>query len=373
MKKMRLFTFITILVFLFSNTLLAETDTKMPVKKESVEKNMPSYSLSLKQMIEQAKKNIKKVDDEIRVRGNEEKAREHFDKGNQLYKSGDLAGAKEEWEKALKLTDDPKMKNYIKRQEKNEREEMEKQERAAKEKQRKLDEAKKEKEKAAREAKREAERKQKEAEKQARLEAKKKAARLKAQQKAKERAAREAKREAERKQKEAEKQARLEAKKKAAQLKAQQKAKEKAAREAKREAERKQKEAEKQARLEAKKKADEKARVMADEKKALPPPPKKAAPVAPKKVAPVRKVAPPAPKPAPKKVAPVRPAPPAPKKEDEKLSSAYKEGLSLYSQKDYDGALKKFKEVQAVDPKYSRVGFYVTSCEYIINSRARNR
>lgn len=83
-------------------------------------KETPSYSLNLKQLMKEAEKNIEKIDGELKKQEAEEEnkkkeieAREHFDKGNQLSNQGDLKGAKEEWQKALDITKDPEMKDYI--------------------------------------------------------------------------------------------------------------------------------------------------------------------------------------------------------------------------------------------------------------------
>lgn len=90
------------------------------VKPEAVERVMPAYKLNLKQFIEEAKRNIKKVEEEIRQqeilernRAREVKIREHFEKGNSLYREGRLKEAKVEWEKALDFAKDPELRDYI--------------------------------------------------------------------------------------------------------------------------------------------------------------------------------------------------------------------------------------------------------------------
>jgi len=83
------------------------------------------YTYSLKQLIEEAKKNIKKIDEELekreiekRNREREAKAREYFEKGKSLYKVGKLKEAKQAWQKTLEITKNPEMKDYIKKSEK---------------------------------------------------------------------------------------------------------------------------------------------------------------------------------------------------------------------------------------------------------------
>lgn len=78
------------------------------------------YTYNLKQLIEQAEENIEKVDKqlekrEIRKRNEEREAkvREHFEKGNSLYKEGKLKEARQEWQKALEISKTPELEGYI--------------------------------------------------------------------------------------------------------------------------------------------------------------------------------------------------------------------------------------------------------------------
>ena len=89
------------------------------------------YTYDLKRLLEQARENVKKIDEEIKQaeikKRNEEreaKVREHFEKGNQLYQQVKLKEAKKEWQKALELSQDHEMRDYIKESEKRAREEM---------------------------------------------------------------------------------------------------------------------------------------------------------------------------------------------------------------------------------------------------------
>ena len=81
-----------------------------------------AYSLNLKQLIEESKRNIRKVDKELRERDirnrnkeREKRARKHFEAGNAFYKEGKLKEAKAEWMKVLEITNNPQMKSYIKK------------------------------------------------------------------------------------------------------------------------------------------------------------------------------------------------------------------------------------------------------------------
>jgi len=78
------------------------------------------YTYDLKSLIETAERNIKKVDDEIMRqeidKRNEEREAQvisYFERGNQLYKEGKLKEAKSEWEKAVSISRNPEMKDYI--------------------------------------------------------------------------------------------------------------------------------------------------------------------------------------------------------------------------------------------------------------------
>jgi hypothetical protein len=295
---------------------------KATVQKDTIEKETPSLSLSLKQIMEQAEKNIQKVNDELTARRKEQEAKENFDEGTRLYQAGDMEGAKKSWQKALDISKDPSMRAHIKKiekeaaQEKRRRETLEKEKakaekarqreiaRQERDQQRKLAKEKLEREKAARAAQREAELAQKQKEKEL--------AQAKREQ---EKAARAAQRKAELAQKQKEKEL--------AQAKREQ---EKAARAAQREAE-----------LAQKQKEKELAQAKREQEKAAAP-------------APILK-------------------PSATKPADQDVSAVYNEALKMYQDKDYAGALEKFKQVKEKTPSYSRVNFYINSCEYILKNQ----
>lgn len=89
------------------------------------------YTLSLKELIRQSQENIEKVDAEIEnqkiAKENEERealARAYFEKGNTLYKQGKLKEARDQWQKALDLTNHPEMKDYIRQSDREAREQI---------------------------------------------------------------------------------------------------------------------------------------------------------------------------------------------------------------------------------------------------------
>ena len=179
MRRMRLVTysvFIVAGVFFLSNGVLYAQENQTAVTQEKEEiKNEPQpaqeekisqeaprfqekpaikgYTYNLKRLLEQAQENVKKIDEEIKQaeirKRNEEretKVIEHFEKGNQLYQEGKLKEAKIEWQKALEVSQDPEIRDYIKESEKRAREEELTRKKEEEERQRRLEVEQKEKE-----------------------------------------------------------------------------------------------------------------------------------------------------------------------------------------------------------------------------------
>ena len=80
------------------------------------------YRYNLKRVLGDIEENFKKADEKIEQAGikkrNEEreaKIIEHFERGNTFYKEGKLKEAKKEWQKALVVSKDPEMKDYIRK------------------------------------------------------------------------------------------------------------------------------------------------------------------------------------------------------------------------------------------------------------------
>jgi len=127
-------------------------EEKLQEGQESVQKlryqvkpKIKSYTYNLKRLLEQIEENIKKVNEkikeaEIRKRNEEREAkiREHFERGNALYKEGKLKEAKREWQRALEISEDPEMRDYIREAEKRAREEELARKKEEKERQRRL-------------------------------------------------------------------------------------------------------------------------------------------------------------------------------------------------------------------------------------------
>ena len=116
------------------------------------------YTYNLKQLMEQAEKNIKKVDENLKEKEIEKRNQQreseaigYFEKGNVFYKEGKLKDAKKEWQKALEITKDPQMKNYLRDNEKKARKEELARKKDQKKKQDKLKAEQREKERLERE------------------------------------------------------------------------------------------------------------------------------------------------------------------------------------------------------------------------------
>lgn len=93
---------------------------QITVPPKEISQLMPAQHLNLKQLIEEAQKNIKKVDAELEKqkvfeqnRKKELEARRHFEKGNKLFKQGKLLDAKKEWAQTLDMTQDKDFKGYM--------------------------------------------------------------------------------------------------------------------------------------------------------------------------------------------------------------------------------------------------------------------
>lgn len=106
---------------------------------------LKGYSYNLKRLLGQAEANIQKVKEElknleIRQRNEDREAKvvEHFERGNQLYQAGNLKQAEVAWQKAVEISQDPEMKDYIKESEKRAKEEEIVREKEEQQRQRKL-------------------------------------------------------------------------------------------------------------------------------------------------------------------------------------------------------------------------------------------
>lgn len=122
-KKILIYIFLIILIsfpkFVFSVAAQETTAAEDPVSvKEKMDRE--GYILNLKQLINESKKKIEKVNDKLqdqardrRNQQREERAREYYEKAKRLFDEGRFEEAKILWEKAIKVTEHPEMEDYV--------------------------------------------------------------------------------------------------------------------------------------------------------------------------------------------------------------------------------------------------------------------
>lgn len=110
----------------------AEKTTEINVNPRVIEKTLPAYTLSLKELIKKAQENIRKTEGEIRLkkileanREKEDKARSLFAEAGRLHEQGKLEEAMRAWKECLLLTKDPEMRSHIEKFERQNRAEQE--------------------------------------------------------------------------------------------------------------------------------------------------------------------------------------------------------------------------------------------------------
>ncbi|HPS21080.1 MAG TPA: hypothetical protein PKY78_08860, partial [Candidatus Omnitrophota bacterium] len=85
------------------------------IAEKSIAKSLPSYAGNLQQLINDAKKNIKTLDTELKNQQKAEQLREHYNRGEQLIKERDFDGAKQEMQKVVDLSKDDDFQKYVKK------------------------------------------------------------------------------------------------------------------------------------------------------------------------------------------------------------------------------------------------------------------
>ncbi len=138
------------------------------------------FTYNLKRLIDEAKKTVKKIDDELekeeiekRNRQREAMVKEHFEKGETLYREGKPKEAKKELLEAIRITKDPEMKSYIRNSERSMRKEELARRKEEEEGKRRLKAERKEEERLERERQRQLEKQRKVEERKKEEEAKK--------------------------------------------------------------------------------------------------------------------------------------------------------------------------------------------------------
>ena len=206
---------VLVVLFLAGNSSFAQQESEGEIAPPA-----KGYTYNFQDLIKKANENIRKVDKELQKQAREESnkkkeavAREHFEKGDVLYKEGKLQEAQREWRKALDIAKSPDLQEYIKSSAKkaeekellNQKEEKERQARV-KEEQARIDKERKDNERKQKEEQARIDKESKDKERQAKLEAEKQdKARLQAEEqarKAKEAAERESQKQLEAQKKE---------------------------------------------------------------------------------------------------------------------------------------------------------------------------
>lgn len=85
------------------------------MREKTVVEKIPDHPLSLKRIMRQAEKNVEKLDEEIKIRKNKEKASRLFEEGRLLYDAGDIEGAEKIWQEALDTSRDRSTRDYIRK------------------------------------------------------------------------------------------------------------------------------------------------------------------------------------------------------------------------------------------------------------------
>lgn len=112
------------LLSMCTSTVFAQDVQSDPVTNDDPQTAPSSYVYDLKNLIKRSRKNIDRVNDKIKEQAvykrnlkREEKAREYYQKGAELEAEGRLDVAREYYEKAVRITEHPEMRDYIRESE----------------------------------------------------------------------------------------------------------------------------------------------------------------------------------------------------------------------------------------------------------------
>lgn len=90
-----------------------EEKIKIEITEQEINKRVPSYKNNLKDIVRETEANIKRIDDALKAEDAEKGAKEHYDKGNALYKEGKFEEAGKEWNTALGLAKEREFRKCI--------------------------------------------------------------------------------------------------------------------------------------------------------------------------------------------------------------------------------------------------------------------
>jgi len=118
-KKYQILLLCPCIIFVLAFSASAQFPSEEPLSLKE-QKDKEGYVVNLKDLIKKSKKKIEqvnnKIKDQARMRRNqqrEEKAKEYYNKAMSLYQDGKLKEAQQLWEKAIKITEHPEMKGYV--------------------------------------------------------------------------------------------------------------------------------------------------------------------------------------------------------------------------------------------------------------------
>src|SRR3989338_6064435 len=119
-NHIRLSVFVFWALFVFPSFAPAD---ETPVQADTFQEpdSQSSYIYDLRKLVDKSKENIKRVNEKIKEQAiykrnqlREEKAREYYERAVMLFEEGKVDEARDLWEKSIKITEHPEMKDYIK-------------------------------------------------------------------------------------------------------------------------------------------------------------------------------------------------------------------------------------------------------------------
>ena len=111
--------------FFAAPSFVSADDAPPPAPASQDHNGQASYIYDLKKLVEKSKENIKRVNEKIKEQAiykrnllREGKAREYYERAARLFEEGRVNEARDLWEKSIRITEHPEMKDYIKESEK---------------------------------------------------------------------------------------------------------------------------------------------------------------------------------------------------------------------------------------------------------------
>ncbi len=119
MQSIKILSISIFIIFLMTCASCAEETSSqiknLEVSPATIEKRLPSYSKSLKQLNKKAEENINEIDSILKAQEEEKEVMQHVEEGTRLCRSGQIKEAKKEWRTAYKMTKNRKLRDYIRK------------------------------------------------------------------------------------------------------------------------------------------------------------------------------------------------------------------------------------------------------------------